>query len=366
MKQQLLSTLFIALLTPLGAWAALGVGDTFAVGGITYKVTSTNPQEVQVGDGKNIAVSTGTTGAINIPATVTGTDAISYAVTSIGDYSFYQVTGMTSVTIPSSVKSIVKYAFYGCKGLAAVHITDLAAWCNMDFQHDGMKILIRNGRPVDYYNPLFYAPLFVNGTEVTDLVIPSSVTSISDNVFTCSQTIRSVTIGNNVTTIGSAAFSNCINLTSLSLGNSVKTIGSSAFYSCSSLPSVIIPSLVDSIGASAFGSCPALSVIKVENGNKTFDSRNNSNAIIKTATNMLIQGCKSTTIPTTVTAIGRSAFRDCNGITTIVIPNSVKDIGSYAFEGCTALASVTIPNSVGNIGSYAFEGCTALTSVTHI
>ena len=64
-----------------------------------------------------------------------------------------------------------------------------------------------------------------------------------------------------------------------------------------------------------------------------------------------------------VTSIGRSAFSDCSGLTSIEIPNSVTTIGEYAFEYCFGLTSITIPNSVTRIGGSAFYGCSSLTSI---
>ena len=104
---------------------------------------------------------------------------------------------------------------------------------------------------------------------------------------------------------------------------SVTSIGVAAFSNCTHLTSVTIPNSVTSIGDYAFDECRGLTSIKVESGNSVYDSRENCNAIIETATNKLISGCKNTTIP-----------------------NSVTDIGSYAFDYCTGLTSVTIPNSV--------------------
>ena len=65
-----------------------------------------------------------------------------------------------------------------------------------------------------------------------------------------------------------------------------------------------------------------------------------------------------------VTSIGREAFRNCSGLTSVTIPNSVTSIDWYAFYNCSGLTSVTIPNSVTSIGVYAFYGCSGLTSVT--
>ncbi|MBP5560644.1 MAG: leucine-rich repeat protein, partial [Muribaculaceae bacterium] len=99
-------------------------------------------------------------------------------------------------------------------------------------------------------------------------------------------------------------------------------------------------------------------------GNTVYDSRNNCNAIIKTASNTLFVGCQNTVIPNSVTSIGCYAFFRCSGLTSVTIPNSVTTIGVGAFRGCTGLTSVTIGNSVTTIGNYAFENCSGLTSVT--
>jgi hypothetical protein len=108
-----------------------------------------------------------------------------------------------------------------------------------------------------------------------------------------------------------------------------------------------------------------LTSIVVEEGNTVYDSRENCNAIIETASNTLINGCKNTTIPNSITSIGDGAFLYCSSLTSITIPNSVTGIGKGAFEGCSSLTSVTIGNSVTSIGGYAFYYCSGLNSITY-
>ena len=81
------------------------------------------------------------------------------------------------------------------------------------------------------------------------------------------------------------------------------TIGGYAFYGCSSLQSITIPESVTEIGKDAFSGCNSLQSIVVAKGNPKYDSREGCNAIIETATNKLIVGCPSTTIPE---AVGRN------------------------------------------------------------
>ena len=134
------------------------------------------------------------------------------------------------------------------------------------------------------------------------------------------------------------------------------------FRNCSELTSVTIPKSVSVIG-NAFMNCSALASLKVESGNQRYDSRDNCNAIIETSTNMLIAGCKNTTIPDGVTKIADIAFLGCTDLTSITIPSSVTTIGFQAFRSCTGLTSVTIPGGV-LVRDYAFKDCSGLTSVS--
>lgn len=90
----------------------------------------------------------------------------------------------------------------------------------------------------------------------------------------------------------SRAFESCEKITSVTIPNSVKSIGEFAFGWCSSLTSIVIPKSVTYIGSDAFSACHSLKSIEVEEGNSVYDSRENCNAIVQTASNVLVHGVR--------------------------------------------------------------------------
>ena len=189
-------------------------------------------------------------GPVVVPENVTYDNKI-YSVTAIGGYAFSGCRELTSITIPNSVTSIGEYAFEGCVSLTAVYITDLAAWCNISFE-----IGFNNVNDYNYSQPLLYAHhLYLNGEEITDLVIPENVTSIGNGAFGQCSGLTSISIPKSVTTIGNDAFSGCSGVISLNIAHGVTSIGIRAFSGCTGLTSVTIPNSITSISSEAFRYC---------------------------------------------------------------------------------------------------------------
>ena len=226
----------------------------------------------------------------------------------LGYYVFEGCSGLTSLTIPSSVTEIGNWAFFGCSGL-------------------------------------------------TSLTIPSGVTSIGDSAFSGCSGLTSLTIPSGVTSIGYYAFDGCSRLTSLTIPSSVTEIGGYAFSGCSGLTSLTIPSGVTSIGGYAFYDCSCLTSLTIPSS-------------VTEIGRYAFYGCSgliNLTIPSGVTEIGSEAFEGCSGLTSLTIPSSVTSIGDWAFEGCSGLTSIYVyTKNLPELGFNVFFGCNAKNCTVYV
>lgn len=192
---------------------------------------------------------------------------------------------------------------------------------------------------------------------ITSVVLQEGITSIGDWAFYQCSKLTEITIPEGVTSMGYVALSGCQELPSVSLPSTLETIGGGMFSQDWALESLTIPAAVTRIGDRLTEGCGALAQIVVEDGNKTFDSRENCNAVIKTSTNTLVAGCMNTVIPNTVEIIGQQAFSSIKSLKAIVLPSSVTKIEDYAFQYCSGVPSLNIPTSVVSISGTAFFAC---------
>ena len=359
----------------------------FESDGIRYVILSPDDKTVAVerycGD---------TVGIVTIPKTVRFDDE--YAVKEIKDGAFYCCRGLSSISIPDGVTSIGYSAFMFCNGLTSIHIPKSVTSIKSDaFSYcDGVTSIT-----VDLQNPVYDSREGCNAivetatnalyTGCKNTVIPKSITKIGSSAFCGCTGLTYVTIPDGVTSIGFYAFRGCNGLTSINIPQSVKSIveyafmfceglvsanipegvisiENNAFYGCSALTSVKIPASVTNIETEAFGSCRSLASIVVDSANTKYDSRKKCNAIIETATNTLIAGCKNTVIPKDVTCIGPRAFFGCSVLSKVTIPEGVTKIWYEAFRGCSSLKKINIPSSVTEIGPSVFYDCDGLAAIT--
>ena len=246
------------------------------------------------------------------------------------------------------------------------------------YSKDGRKLLkvtktLRGAYSIKEGTRIICKLAFWGRSSLSEIVIPSSVTSIGNSAFSYCSSLSEVVIPSSVISIGNSAFSNCSSLSEVVIPSSVTRIGDSAFFYCSSLSNIVIPSSVTSIGDSAFSYCSSLSEVVIPSsvisiGNSAFSNCSSlSEVVIPSSVTSIgdsaFSNCSSLSevvIPSSVTRIGDSAFFYCSSLSNIVIPSSVTSIGNYAFLNCRSLSDIVVPSSVTSIGDGAFVGCSSL------
>ena len=305
-------------------------------------------------------------GDLVIPSTVTHNDTI-YTVTRIDFSAFYECSDITSVVFPNTLTFIGQRAFLSCHGITGeVVIPDSVTiiGANAFFYCNGItSVVFGSGLQEirDYSFAQCYALEHISN-------LPETLTVLDDGAFDrCGPLCDSIVIPPLVTTIGERAFAGC-HIPSVVFSEGVTTIERGAFSSCP-IGALHVPSTLVSIspennayGEGAFHNCTRLQSITVDEANPIYDSRGNCNALIETATNTLLKGCKNTVIPDDITIIGHNALLSINELNAIIIPNSVERLETSAFSGCNSLTTITLPSNISYIGVGALN-CCGLTSI---
>ena len=260
---------------------------------------------------------------------------------SINAGAFYGCSSIESVDIPSNIKKIGDRAFYDCTGLKKVITPDVRSWCAITFERSGWYYDNTVSNPLNYAHHLYN----IEGTEITNIVIPEEIDSINDYAFWGGSNFKSV-----------------------SIPNSIKYFGSDSFYGCNALEKVIVSDLSAWYNIDFYDN-------PLRYAHHLYSDENTeiTNLIIpygiKHIKDNAFYGASSLTsvvFPNGLEKIGGDAFRDCSAIEAIVFPNGLTYIGSNAFRNCSALNTLVIPNTVIKIGSSAFADCRDLYSVTSL
>ena len=345
--------------------------EAAASGVLTYTVTD--------GAVEITACDSSAAGALEIPEKIEGCP-----VTAIGNWAFDSCTGLTNISLPSSVTSIGEYAFYKCKNLTGISIpvgttsigTGAFSGCaglsgivipagvtsiglSPFSDCTGLSSIIANQGNTIYHsagNCLIetVSKTLIAGCKTSVIPADGSVTSIGASAFYGCTGLTEITIPSGVTSIGNYAMSHCSGLAGITLPDRLTSIGDGAFERCTALTSITLPGTAVNIGKHAFSGCTGLTTIQLPAGTKSISDWTFYNCT----------GLTSVSIPGSVTAIGNDAFRGCSGLTGITLPDGVTSIGARAFYICKELKSVKIPDGVTSIGDSTFYACSALTSVT--
>ena len=315
---------------------------TVSYNGTTYNVTEL--RSILGADGYNYGSFKSCTGLTSV--------TIPTSVTAIGDRAFCMCTGLTSITIPNSVTAIGHGAFYDCSGLTSVTIPNSVTSIGGSAFGDCTSLTMLNFNAINCNDFAYYT---FGSCPISTIVIGDSVQRIPAYFAGGKSSLTSVTIPNSVTSIGEYAFEYCRGLTSVTIPNSVTSIGEYAFENCRGLTSVTIGNSVTSIPSSAFEDCSSLTTLNFNAVNCSDFSYSNY-PFIDCPISTIVIGDSVQRIPAHF-AYGESS------LTSVTIGNLVTSIGNHAFRYCGGLTSVTIPNSVSIIGSYAFSGCSGLTTL---
>lgn len=269
---------------------------------------------------------------------------LSYAAAKV----FRSMTKLTKVTFVGDYAVVENEAFKGCTALTTIEGNVVEVY---DSAFNGCTSLAS----FDAFKNLTEARLsaFAN-TGFTELVLPDSLVTIGNSVFSGCKKLTSVTLSNSVVNYGSSVFGSCTALTQVTFGSNMASIPMQMFSGCTALESIVIPDGVTTICKEAFKDCKALTSVTIPDSVKTIEDG-------------AFKGCtKLATIhlPTTLTSLGEEVFSGCSVLNNVVIPTGITLINEKLFYSCKALTSVTLHGGITYVGYQAFYGCSALAELS--
>lgn len=296
----------------------------------------------------------------------------------IGDYAFQNCIPFTTMVIPDSVTSMGNGVFSGCNKLESLTLPFVgsrkepeAASKESLFAYifgsanyaeaSAVKQYYSDSAYSTYYLPDSLVKVTITGgkllygafdhcSNLKQISIPDTVTSIAPYVFRDCKGLEDIVIADGVTEIGKYALSGCSGLTSISLPEKLQSIDSAAFSDCTALEKIKLPQQITQIADRLFQGCSSLQEISMAGQVETIGEE-------------AFRGCeaiKEISLPAKLTELGNGAFRNCTALQQITVPVGVTVIHDYTFSGCTALQEAAIMGKVTGIGNYAFAKCSLL------
>lgn len=327
---------------------------------------------------------------VSIPNTVTNIGALAFlstglksigipgSVTKIEQATFMDCPNLAGVTIGPGVRSIEVDAFYGCTSLTNLFLPQ--SLTNI-FSTAFVRCTNLTSFEVAPLNPVFssISGVLFDKTETVlrnypagrpgDYTFPNSVTHIGDNAFAFCFNLKNVVLPAGVTNIGRYAFYGCNNVTNFTLSSSLQTIREYAFNSCSKLASIVVPPNVLSIETAAFSSTALTNVLipasatNVASG--AFSYCYELQAIQVATNNPAYVSVAGILFTSNLTTLIKFPIRKSGTMfqpTSYTIPAGVTTIADEAFRSCM-FSNVLMPTSITSIGRYAFDNCSRLTNL---
>ncbi|MBQ6047355.1 MAG: leucine-rich repeat protein [Bacteroidales bacterium] len=368
--------------------SAIGQEVLFESNGIVYGVTSEEGRSVEV-ENYGYLLNSGYSGAITIPQTVEY-EGETYTVTALGASAFESCTGVTSLSLPATIRSIGAYCFYNCSFTSLQLPDSLRSLGDQAFLYSNVTSLHLPAKFEEYGEATFWARNLTSITvdeenpryrsidgwlyskdSLTLCIVPDGVSGV-------------INVPTFVRHLGRQVFGFNANATSVSLPEGLVSIGNFAFNCCSAVNNIVIPSTVTRIGICPFSYCPQLTNLGIADGNShyvldglmlysagydTLVSCHKSGETVTVNPNVKVLGgfenntwVKNISIPAGVTDILDNCFSGCT-FTSIALPAHMKSIGVRAFAENNYLTSVTMPQTLQRMGEKAFAWCMKLTSI---
>lgn len=313
-------------------------------------------------------------------------------VTSIASKAFYGNSSITSITVGKNVRSIGKSAFANCVELVRLDFPEDSALTNLEtniFQNskkletvvlpDSLETLpqylfswctalkqVTLGKNVKNIS----AHAFLNCDSLEYIVIPDTVSVIEEYAFSECEAMKSATLGNGIREIHDYAFFNCKALEKIELADGIESIGICAFAGCEKISSVKIPDSCRTLSPQAFQKCYALAEVVLGDGlvtvgeeafaeTKIYEDAQGIFCIDGWAIQAKDKEIKSIVLPSGVYGIAVGAFYECAAIEDVQL-TGIKYINRLAFGYCKSIQTAFFDNSLIEIGDQAFYGCELL------
>ena len=347
----------------LAGSALVYAGRTFTDGCFTYRVDDyvhNGDSTVSIiGAADSLLAAT----ALELPGKVVH-QGYAYRVTAVGENAFAGNGCVERVVVGEGIEAVYNFAFQGC-----CRLRDLEISCTVDdVSHlafggcPGLSSIHVDGRNKTYDSREGCNALIHKGHKELVLgcqasVIPNGIERIGNHAFDGCTGLEHLAIPEGVAELGCGALANCANLESVVLPQSLEKIEELAFSGCSKLKSLHIPRRVSSIQAPLFVNCWMMDSIEVDALNRVYDSREDCNAIVETATGKLVAGCGNSRIVEGIKEIGEAAFIH-SALREVEIPKTVAFIGERAFSSCVFCTSMAV--DAQNPVYDSREGCNAI------